>query len=335
MGTFHRFVDSSKTFNFQRKKNKKKTKKNMTTILDIELPSQEEFEEDPSFNPTEITDITENQENDSQDANEIEENSSIEDADQIPVGKVEFPLNKEIKGVKTGEAFIFESEDQKVTNINELDCNDTLDEDDHVYANEEEVQKEVEGQIEECDDDSCDSEEIDEENDEDLNNIEKAETLKCCRNLENEEDKLVKMKFKDVEELKRMKKNLEKTENEEEEEADASMDLGETEDVSMEDSSMPETKTAEKESTASTCQTDNCPKEGHNSNYKEEEDTDYNPIYDDTLSDVEEPEDMDNEEDVDLKAPVEVIYTNDQFCMIKDDNLMKIGADSREEMECC
>jgi len=305
----------------------------MTTILDIELPSQEEVEEDPSFTPTEEKETGEPIEAESQEANEIEESSSIEDADQIPVGKVEFPLSKEIKGTKTGEAFVFESEDQKVTNINELDCNDTLDEDDHVYANEEEVEKEVqvlknnEGDEDDIESDSCDSDEIDEENDEDLNNIEKAETLKCCQNLENEEDKLVKMKFKDVEELKRMKKNLESKGEEEnvlEEEGE--------EDASMEDSSKPEP--AEKESTASTCQTENCPKEGHAA-YKEEEDTDYNPIYDDTLSDVEEPEDMDNDEDVDLKAPVVVIYTNDQFCMIKDDNLMKIGADSREEMECC
>merc|ERR1712019_266742 len=103
----------------------------------------------------------------------------------------------------------------------------------------------------------------------------------------------------------------------------------------MEDTSVDASKPTEKESTASTCQTENCQKDGHAAPYKEEEDTDYNPIYDDTLSDVEEPEDMDNDEDVDLKAPVEVIYTNDQFCMIKDDNLMKIGGDSREEMECC
>lgn len=306
----------------------------MTTILDIELPSQEEVEEDPSFTPTEEKETGEPIEAESQEANEIEESSSIEDADQIPVGKVEFPLSKEIKGTRTGEAFVFESEDQKVTNINELDCNDTLDEDDHVYANEEEVEKEVQGlkkmnegdEEEDVESDSCDSDEIDEENDEDLNNIEKAETLKCCQNLENEEDKLVKMKFKDVEELKRMKKNLESKEEEENELEGEE----EEEDASMEDSSKP----AEKESTASTCQTENCPKEGH-ATYKEEEDTDYNPIYDDTLSDIEEPEDMDNDEDVDLKAPVEVIYTNDQFCMIKDDNLMKIGADSREEMECC
>lgn len=306
----------------------------MTTILDIELPSQEEVEEDPSFTPTEEKEeeaAAEPLETESQEGNSIEETFSIEDADQIPVGKVEFPLSKKIKGDNIGEAFVFESEDQKITNINELDCNDTLDEDDHVYANEEEVEKETEDlkNGEENDSDSCDSDEIDEENDEDLNNIEKAETLKCCQNLENEEDKLVKMKFKDVEELKRMKRDLE-SKAEEESDAEEEADV---EDASMEDSS-PTTKPIEKESTASTCQTENCQKEGH-ADYKEEEDNDYNPMYDDTLSDVEEPEDMDNEEDVDLKAPVEVIYTGDQFCMIKDDNLMKIAADSREEMECC
>jgi len=292
----------------------------MTTILDIELPSQEEeeVEEDPSFNPVEETESQ--QENDLEaDSQDAENPICDEDADQIPVGTVSFPLSKTVKGAKTGEAFVFEGDDQKVTNINELDCNDTLDEDDHVLANEEDVEKQE--RENDSENDSCDSEEIDEENDEDLNNIEKVETLKCCKNVQDENDKLVKMKFKDVEELKRMKKDLESKE-------DASM-----EDASMEDTENP--TPIEKESTASTCQTENCPKEGHNVEYKEEEDTDYNPIYDDTLSDVEEPEDMDNEEDIDLKNPVEVVYTNDQFCMIKEDNLMKIGADSREEMECC
>merc|ERR1711981_10532 len=264
----------------------KKTKK-MTTILDIELPSQQE----------------DDLEAESQDA---ENPICDEDADQIPVGTVSFPLSKTVKGDRTGEAFVFDGDDQKVTNINELDCNDTLDEDDHVLANEEDVEKQEEN----------DSEDIDEDNDEDLNNIEKVETLKCCQHVEDENDKLVKMKFKDVEELKRMKKDLESKE-----------------DASMEDNE--NSTPIEKESTASTCQTENCLKEGHNVEYKEEEDADYNPIYDDTLSDVEEPEDMDNEEDVDLKKPVEVVYTNDQFCMIKEDNMMKIGADSREEMECC
>merc|ERR1712127_1122192 len=161
-----------------------------------------------------------------------------EDADQIPVGTVTFPLSKTVKGAKTGEAFVFEGNDQKVTNINELDCNDTLDEDDHVLANEEDVEKQEEKNSE---NDSCDSDEIDEENDEDLNNIEKVETLKCCQHVENENDKLVKMKFKDVEELKRMKKDLE----------------------SREENPTP----VEKESTASTCQTENCLKEGHNVEY--------------------------------------------------------------------
>merc|ERR1712183_654186 len=212
----------------------------MTTILDIELPSheEEEVEEDPSFNPVEETESQ--QENDLEaDSQDAENPICDEDADQIPVGAVSFPLSKTVKGAKTGEAFVFEGDDQKVTNINELDCNDTLDEDDHVLANEEDVEKQ-EGEND-SEHDSCDSEEIDEENDEDLNNIEKVETLKCCQN---------------VEELKRMKKDLESKE-------DASM-----EDASMEDTENP--TPIEKESTASTCQTENCPKEGHNVEYKEE-----------------------------------------------------------------
>jgi len=78
--------------------------------------------------------------------------------------------------------------------------------------------------------------------------------------------------------------------------------------------------------------------ESKKESYIEEEDKDYNPIYnDETLSDVDEPED---ENDEDLKEP-EVVYTTDEFCMIKvpEENVPVISSaivqDSREEMECC
>ena len=142
----------------------------------------------------------------------IEKNMGDSDSDQqIPVAEVEFPLSNEIKGTKTGEAFVFESEDQKVTNTNELDCNDTLDEDDHVYAKKDHFEKgdqglkNNEGDKDVIESGSYVSDRTDQRGKE-LNNIEKAETLKCCQNLENDEDKLVNVKMKN--EPKRMKKKL-------------------------------------------------------------------------------------------------------------------------------
>ena len=145
-----------------------------------------------------------------------------------------------------------------------------------------------------CEPDSCDHDEIVKE----TIIIEKAETLKCYQNLEDdkdklaEPDKLAKMKFKDVEILKRTEKDLElKAEDEN------GLKKEEEEDASMTNSYFPtDNKSPEKQSTASTCLTENCSKEGH-ATYKEKKDTHCSLLYDNTLSGVEEPEGSDDDED--------------------------------------
>jgi len=281
----------------------------MSTILTAEFDTNEE-------------DIDYKSENEQESQNSLEENSqeSIEneeapsiDVDQVPVGKVEFELTERKKC--TGEALLYPGSDEKVTTINELECEDTIDEEDCTFNIENEEINEEDSQ-EDCDEEMGEGE--NEENDEEKGEEEASdiddEDLKNYEVVTKPGTEICKMKFKDVEAWK--------SENCQKEEETSNME----EDCSQEGEEEAE-KSPEEPNLSKICE-----------NYNEEADEDYNPIYnEDTLSDIECEEDQDREDDEDLKKP-EVVYTNDEFCMIKQDEvpvLQSIVKDSREEMECC
>jgi len=272
----------------------------MSNILNTEFDTNEE---DPSFEPT-----TEPSQDDLEEKSQEENEKDSIDMDQIPVGKVKFTLDG-----NDAEALVYANEDVKVTTINEMECNDTLDEDDFLYNPEKDEDLEKNKEEENIDCMNCINKEeehleMNSQEDEDLDQDD------CCDNEENEfevvkqkeskdenGENLHKLKFKDVEQWK--------LKNSEKEAEDAVSDDEEQESKSKE--------------------------EGEIQSQEEQEiDEDYNPIYnDETLSDVEEPED---ENDEDLKQP-EVVYTADQFVMIKEvgSSVPVLVQDSREEMECC
>ena len=260
----------------------------MATILDAELPSHDE--EDVEFTAPELDS------QDSQDSQDLEEEASC-NADQIPVGKIQFPLKKKKAGGEdetTGEAFVFGDEDVKVTTINELECGDTIDEDDCTFNCEDEEPSQDQDnhdegkEKEEAEDDSQDPDDEDElEADADPEDLKNFEVV-CRPSTKGTDNELLKMKFKDVESWKAENQNADNMDEDDsqpeaEGEGEASAEAPAEGQAEGEVEAEPEEVEAEAEALSKICES-----------YNEEADEDYNPIYnEDTLSDIECPEEVD------------------------------------------
>ena len=290
----------------------------MPTILDADFDTNEEIE-DSNYQPNEQelqNDLNNSLEESSQEniPNEEGEVPSI-DVDQVPVGKVEFELTE--RKVCKGEALVFAGSDEKITTINELECGDTIDEEDCTFNEAEAEAEEGDDSQEMGDDDDKNADKSDQDDDEDINE-EDDEDLKNIEVVTKPGTDICKLKFKDVEAWKNS--NMEESSQEENEENEGN-EKEEEEEAEADAEAEPEPE----QNLSKICE-----------NYNENEDEDYNPIYnEDTLSDIECEEDQDREDDEDLKKP-EVIQ-DDEFCMIKQDEVpvIKNMQDSREEMECC